>query len=522
MPVVATACPTLRLTRRRLIAVAGVGAAGALLAACSNAPTASSATTASQPATAATGQASTVAWKGTMKAYLGGLQPGVPRNNGLQPLTAGKTLADQWQAQHPGVTLDFIQIPTTQGAQEFAAWIKSNQAAKTMPEVCWVQDNQLSQDIGKTSFWVPLTKIVDTPNTYEQAGQPGSQHWRDAFITGFTPREQMLDGNYYYVPSGLTSVQFITNEDLLAKAGLSESNLNRAPFGWSWEELLAGGQKLKESGAIPWAVGWQKSAVPQWITTTMLTAMLQATGLFAKMDLNHDGFLSPQERWEAYKNGTFKETGIERQTIWKMVKDWSQFWPQGALGLVDLDEQALWFQGKAAFYWSTAGIVPRIVDDKQRTFQWGVTHFADISGEAAKIGKAAVGRTTFPGGAGGSGWAITSTATNAGNTDLAVDFLKFLTTKQATTTLDTEEAGTVPAVKGATGNPALNDFQPPEGETFLLTPHEVSLDLNFGTTYANLFAEYLGGQLALDKALQQVQDAAMKAADAALKKVAGQ
>jgi len=45
-----------------------------------------------------------------------------------------------------------------------------------------------------------------------------------------------------------------------------------------------------------------------------------------------------------------KETGIERQTMWKMTKAWSQYWPQGALGLVDLDDQALWFQGKTAFY----------------------------------------------------------------------------------------------------------------------------------------------------------------------------
>jgi len=159
------------------------------------------------------------------------------------------------------------------------------------------------------------------------------------------------------------------------------------------------------------------------------------------------------------------------------------------------------------------------VDDKQRTFNWGVPRFADISMETAKIGQVAVGRTTFPGGAGGGGWAITSTATNAGNVDLAVDFLKFLTTKQATTLLDTEEGGTVPAIKGATGNPALQDFEPPTGETFLLTPHEVSLDLNFGTTYGNLFAEYHGGQLPLDQTLQQVQAAAMKAADAAIKKI---
>lgn len=519
---VSNSTPSPRLTRRQCVALAAVGAAGALLAACSNASTTSTATASVQSSTSAPFQASKVAWKGTMKVYLGGLQPSVPRNNGLQPLTAGTKLADQWQSRHPGVTIDFIQIPSTQGVQELAAWIKSNQAAKTMPEICWVQDNELSQDIGRTNFWVPLTKIVDTPNTYEQAGEPGAKHWRDAFVTGFTPREQMLDGNYYYVPSGLTSVQFVTNQDLLAKAGLQESTLNRAPFGWSWQEMLADAQKLKANGAIPWAVGWQKSAVPQWITTTMLTAMLKATGLFAKMDLNHDGFIDATERWEAYKNGTFKETGIERQTIWKMTKDWSQYWPQGALGLVDLDEQALWFQGKAVFYWTTAGIVPQIVKDTQRTFKWGVTRFADISQEAAKIGKVAVGRTTFPGGAGGSGWAITSTATDKGNVNLAVDFLKFLTTKQATTLLDTEEGGTVPAVKGATGNPALNDFQPPDGETFLLTPHEVSLNLNFGTIYGNLFAEYLGGQLPLMQALRQVEDAALKAADAALKKINAQ
>src|SRR5579883_5591 len=503
-----------QVKRRDVLQWAGLGIAGSLLVACGQAapsapdqPTAAAAT--SPPASKTTGGSTPTAgskptaapaasaspkvgYQGTINAYLAEFQPGQPRqtaNGGtLPPLKAAQDLADQWQKLHPGVKIGFPQVPQTQGAQEYAAWIKSNQAAGTIPEITWVQDNELEQDIGTTHNWVPITPFIDDPNDYISSGQSGSLHWKDAFITGFTARERMIDKNYYFVPTSITSAQAITNVDLLTKSGFSENVLNEPPFGWNWEQMLADCQKMKADGSIPWALGWEKGAVPQWITTTMLTGLLKATGLFDKMDLNHDGFIDVRERWMAIHDGVFKETGPERRKMWEMTKAWSAYWPDGVLSMANQDAEALWYQGRAVFMWELTGAVPNVVSDKQRTFKWDVTHFPDIADAAAQIGKVEVGHTTFPGGAAGSGWAITSTAQKHNNVDLSIDFLKYITTPKAATAMDTEEGGVVPVVKGAKGNPALTKFQPFPGQTFLLTIHEASMDLAYFQQYQRLFA----------------------------------
>ena len=534
-----------QIKRRDILRWTALGAAGSLLVACSQAapaasgqPTAAAASTApasnatggstpapaSKPTTGPAAAASPkVGFQGTINAYLQNFQPGQPRqaaNGGtLPPLKAAQDLADQWQKLHPGVKIGFPQVPTTQSAQEYAAWIKSNQAAGTIPEITWVQDNELEQDIGSTHNWIPITPFINEPNDYVTSGQPGSLHWKDEFIAGFSARERMIDSNFYFVPTSLTSVQAITNVDLLTKSGFSEDVLNKAPFGWSWDQMLADCQKMKADGSIPWAVGWEKGAVPQWITTTMLTGLLQATGLFSKMDTNHDGFIDVRERWMAIHDGVFKETGPERRKMWEMTKAWLPYWPDGVLSMANTDAEALWYQGRAIFMWEVTSAVPNVVSDKQRKFKWDVTHFPDIADAAAQIGKVEVGHTTFPGGAAGSGWAITSTAQKHNNVDLSIDFLKYITTPRAATMLATEEGGDVPVVQGAQGNPELTKFQPFPGQTFLLTIHEASMDLAYFQQYQRLFASYLGGSMSIDQALGLLQTTSEQFATQQLKKV---
>ncbi|MEM7531912.1 MAG: ABC transporter substrate-binding protein [Chloroflexota bacterium] len=445
--------------------------------------------------------------------YLGAtFQPGVPRGEGLNPLNESRALGDEWEELTPGYKLDFITGPGGEGIEQ---WVKSRQAAGTMPDIVNAVDNWLNRDIG-SGYWLTVDPFIEEPNPYIPEGEPGSTHWRDAFVAGFDARNRMIDGKYYGVPQGIVGVQIYCNLNILEEAGISFDDDIINPR-WTFDSMLAMSQQIQDTGYTPWALAWIHPYW-NWIQTSAMSGFLKSTGKWNEMDTDGDDFVTSIERFQAIKNGVWTADAEELRAMHKLAEDWVQYWSEGFLGLSAQDMVALFARGEAAFMWNSSGYYPTLKNDPQREFEFAIARFPLLSERMAEIGEG--GPTQYPGGAFNT-IAMTSTAMENDTIDQCVDFMKYFTSCDGQGRICAEHGGVVPAVTCAEGNPELEQFKPAPDETFLQTIHMRSMNFDYGETYWRVTSEWLGGTLSYDEAMAQFQPVMEQYADDAIERVEG-
>ena len=436
-------------------------------------------------------------WEGTVDVYLGGtFQPDVARGEGLEPLHEARALADEWEEMHPGVMINYIEGP---GGEDMAQWVKSRQAAGSMPDICSAVDNWLNRDIG-TGYWIPIDAWINTPNPYIPAGEPGHERFRDAFIAGFDARNLMIDRRYYGFSQGITGVQIYCNLDILEKAGIDFEKEIINPR-WTFDSMLDLSAKVQDAGITPWALAWN-SPYWNWIQTSTLCGWLKSTGRWDVMDTNNDDFVTSRERFEAILSGDWAADTPEMRAMLKLGKDWSAYWAEGYLGLTSQDVVALFARGETAFMWNGSWYYPTILGDEERDFDFAVARFPLCMDRFKTIGKG--GPTQYPGGA-YSTLGLSSTAAQKGSVESCIDFLKYFLSCDGQTRTCTEHGGIVPVIKCAAGNPDLEQFKPAPDETFLLTIHMNSMNTDYAAAFWRITSEWMGGTKSLDDALKQFQ-----------------
>jgi len=435
-------------------------------------------------------------WEGTIEIWSGGVQPDIPRGEGLDELHALRELGDEWEEMHPGAKLDFIAGP---GGDEYDAWLKSRQAAGTTPDICWAQDNFINRDIG-AGYWVSVDPWINTPNPYIPEGTPGHDRWRDAFIAGFSARNLMIDKRYYGVPQSYSAVQVYANVDLLEEAGIDVDTDITSPR-WTFDSMLEVSQQIKDAGFTPWALNWA-SPYWVWIQTSVFTGMFKSTGLWDKLDTNGDDFVTGLERFEAIMRGDYVADCPELRATIKIAKDWVEYWAEGYLGLTNQETTDMFMRGEAAFMWNGTWYYPTMLNDPERDFDFKVVRFPDCAERMAEIGVG--GTTTYPGGACDLA-AITQTAADKGSVESCIDFMKYYISCDGQSRVCKEHGGIPPVVRCAEGNPALKQFAPAPGETLLKTVHMRSMNAAYADVWQRLHSEYLSGRMTIDEFLADFQ-----------------
>jgi len=435
-------------------------------------------------------------WQGTIDVYAGGVQPNVARGEGLEPLTALRTLADEWEEMHPGVKIHFIEEGMV---GQDPVWIKSRQAADTMPDIMYSLDNLLNRDVG-TPYWIPVDPWINTPNPYIPAGEPGHDRWQEGFIAGFDARNLMIDKRFYGFPQSYSAVQVYVNKDILEESGVDLDSDVISPR-WTFDSMLEVSDRIEKAGSLPWALNWLHPYW-NWIQTTVLTGLFKSTGSWGKLDTNNDDFVTSLERFEAILRGDWAADTPEMRAMWKLTRDWTAYWPEGYLGLSGEETTAMWMRGEAAFMWNGTWYYPTVLNDPERDFDFAIARFPDCAERMAEIGKG--GKTCYPGGACDL-QSITQTTTRQGNVELCIDWLKYYLSCDGQSRVCKEHGGLPPVIKCAEGNPALRQFAPAPGETLLKTIHMRSMHFDYGETFMRIHGEWLAGRLGIDEALAQFQ-----------------
>ncbi|NOZ28455.1 MAG: carbohydrate ABC transporter substrate-binding protein [Chloroflexi bacterium] len=494
-----------RLSRRAFLKAAGVGAAGALVAACAPmAPSTAPGAEAPQQTTA----------KKKVRMYAQGLTPRERlETDRWDPPQKMWDMEKAYEEAHPDVDIEFIpQIPT--GYEE---WLVTQMSGGTSPEIVWYQRGYIARDYQK-GWFVNLDPYLEQPNPYVD----GNKRWIDIFQPPVIASGTAPDGHIYMITGDIVGTGFFYNKNMFEEIG--------ADVPETWAEYEQVQQALKEAGHIPMSISMDLAGGVQlygsWSTREVQDVMYDRKMGYIKW--GEEGAnktvsrtwkpgenLPPPVMVRAIKAGRYGAKDPEWKEMLRIIKGWSNYWPDGFWAVPPDDVYRLWATGEAAVAWMGSWMNKPVRNDPLIEFEWGIfPKIPKITEETSEFGG-----VDFPAMAGVGGvfqYAIASVAEERGVLDETIDWMRFITAPKNLIALLNDHGGFAPGTVDTTGaDPTLSvytDMMVKYG-TERIEPFDSMLTREFVDTLWNLLQQFLADQIDAEQMTDQVQQEMERAAD---------
>ena len=417
-------------------------------------------------------------------------------------------LADEYEKLHPDVKIELI--PHIADADAFSAWLTTRFAANDAPDITWQSGYKKIAE--GTDNWAPLNDYFSKPNPYVGSGGLGSEKWSDLFPANVLNQTRGGDGNWFQVSTNWVETGFYVNQDIMSKQGLDVDS-------WKdWGDLLSACRSLREVGVQPMGV----FMTPGWSTYQWLDSII-ATGSYADVipswylekysnEYQPWRLLTQEEMARAVHLGKYITSGPRFDTYLGLVKGIADdCLVEGFAGIPDYDAvYNMFYNEKVAMVWLGSWSAPSL---KDLPFEVKATYMPAFGPEQSKY---EVHNESYRvGGPSSSGqWGITAQATDRGNLDQAVDFLRFLTAPVNYGRLAMLDTGFIPMVKGVETPDISANFQavaqlPERG----FTDPIARLTPKFGTAHNRLLQSFMLGEMSADDLKVKYQTAMDRAVE---------
>ncbi|HLN14117.1 MAG TPA: extracellular solute-binding protein, partial [bacterium] len=213
----------------------------------------------------------------------------------------------KFEAQNPGVTIDFQTFKPTDYATALSAAMQSGKG----PDILQVRAYGALQPFARPEFLVPLSDKVPELKTF-------SPQW----LEGASSR---TDGKVYGVPFAVQTLVIFYNKKLLDRAGVQPPH--------TWDQFLAALKTLKDHGITPLANGGKEG----WTLEVALGVL-------------GPNFYGGSTFYDAVTHGqtTFKNTAFTQSLA--RFAEIRPYMPQGYMGVAYTDMQQLFINEQAAMY----------------------------------------------------------------------------------------------------------------------------------------------------------------------------
>lgn len=488
------------LSRREFLRLTGASAVGVMLAACVPA-TPSPATPAPPPAAAA---------KKTVKMYAQALTPRERlETDRWDPPQKMWDMEKEYESLHPDVNIEFVpELPT--GYEE---WLVTQMTGGTSPEIVWYQRGYIARDYQK-GWFVNLDPYLQQPNPYVE----GNKRWIDIFQPPVIASGTAPDGHIYMITGDIVGTGLFYNKNMFAEIN--------AQIPETWAEFLKVQQALKDAGHIPMSISMDLAGGVQ-LWGSWCTRIIQDV-LYDKKMSYIKGTTEPVPRtWKpgenlpppvmvrAIKAGRYGAKDPEWKEMLRILKEWSQYWPEGFWALPPDDVYRLWATGEAAMAWLGSWMNKPVRHDPLITFEWGIfPKIPRITEETSPFGG-----VDFPAMAGVGGvfqYAIAAEAEKRGVLEETIDWMRFITAPKNLIALLNDHGGFAPGTVDTTGaDPTLavyTEMMVKYG-TERIEPFDSMLTREFVDTLWNLLQQFLAGQIDIEEMTDRVQKEMEAAAD---------
>ena len=349
----------------------------------------------------------------------------------------------EYETLHPDVDIELVpEVPT--GYEE---WFVTQMTAGTAPEIVWYQRGFIQRDYVK-GWLINLSPALDEPNEYI----PGNERWYDNFQVPAIESGRAPDGNIYMITGDIVGTGVFYNKDLLNELDIEVPT--------TWVDFLAAQQTIKDAGTIPFAISYELGGGVElwgsWSTRVMADVLydqrmgeIKGTNEPVARTWKPGENIPTQDMVKAILDERYGAKDAEWKEMLNILKEWSQYYPEGFWAVPADQVRNLWITGDAAMVWLGSWENKPVRNDPLREFEWGVLdNLPTITEESSPFGGA-----PFPAMAGVGGvfqYAISSAAETNGVLAETIDWMKFITAPRNLIALLNDHGGFAPGTKDTT------------------------------------------------------------------------
>jgi ABC-type glycerol-3-phosphate transport system substrate-binding protein len=420
------------------------------------------------------------------------------------------TLEKRYEDAHPDVDIQFIEIPSGTVQDE---WITTQMVAGTAPELFWIQRGWVNRDY-KKGWYVNLTPYLNEKNPYA----PDYDSWYDTFQTPVIDSGRAPDGNIYMITADIVGTGQFYNVDMFNEVGVSPPK--------DWADFLVMQKKIQDAGHIPFSMSMEiPGGVGLW--GSWCTREIQDVLYDHKMGIINDNKGGTVERtWKpgenlqqpimcrAIRDGRYGAKDPEFGEMLRILKEWSQYWPEGFWAVPSDDVYRLWVTQECAMGWFGSWLNKAVFYDPLREFEWGILpNLPIITKETSEFGG-----VPFPAMAGVGGVfqiGFSEAARKRGTLDATMDWMRFVTAPTQLIPLLNDHGGFAPGVKDTSGaDPKLEVYvdQMAEYGTERMEPFDSMLTREFLDFIWAELQKFLAGETEREEMQDSVQEKMEEAA----------
>jgi raffinose/stachyose/melibiose transport system substrate-binding protein len=282
------------LSRRNIVQAGIAGVTGV----------AASAAAGATPARRASAQDS--GWQGEIIFYAQAYTPNSKQPNANQ-LTAFQEIADQYEQEHPGITITFVD----EQFNDYLQTVRVKSSGGELWDIFWAQHGELNGTLPK-GIARDLAPDFDKPNPYIE----DTATWKEAMNQTVLAGTMAPSGAFYNVNGDFVGTAFFYNTSLFDQAGITA-----APT--TWTELFDVCQKLADAG-ITVCAGFSD---PSWFGRHFLSDFY-APEYETIIGCDGSPGMSPQDEAAALKSGLLSTEDPRFMGWWPFFKRFTDFWSQ--------------------------------------------------------------------------------------------------------------------------------------------------------------------------------------------------
>ncbi len=435
-------------------------------------------------------------WTGTITMFAQAYTP----NSSVatsQKLTALRDVADAYEKDHPGVTIQFAD----EKFDVYTDAVRVKAAAGELWDVFWGQSAALNGSLPK-GIAVNLAPALDVKNKYE----PDAATWRDAMNPEVIAATTAGDGSVYNINGDYVLTGWYFNKELFAQAGVQVPT--------TWTEFVQVCQKLKDAGINP------VSYVPYygWMSRHFLSD-LYADDYEKISQLDGSAGYSSSDEALAIRAGIFDPSDPKFMSWWPVFKQATDTWQRDYITAPSEDNDRAeqdFFAGKAAMYYSGSWL-PSKLDSAAVPFQWDIFPFPQITAADLPGATGADTANVVGGPTGAYQFAMATpqsdkTMQEKGKPEAVLDWMRYLGVGQNNEKIVNEAGQFLPTFAGTKPVAAF------EAQADIINTPWRALVVNFtapnlDVDQQSIFGSYLAGNISIDDAKSQMKALLTKASD---------
>jgi len=449
---------------------------------------------------------SDLTYQGTITMYAQALTPKEATETS-RGLSAFRQVADEWEALHPGITIEFLDEVTA--GTDYQTWLKTKMAGGQAPDIFWQHASNINGGAIPAGANIDLGEALQRPNKYVE----GNEHWIDMFPDSVNSANAGPNGEQPVINADYVGTAVYYNTELFEKAGIETPGSEV-----TWAQYCEICEQLKAAGITPWAFSFgnneSDTAYVNWFTRLFNTNFYYNDFPALAVTNPDKATLTSAEVMVAFKNGYFGVDNEKWLAWWPLMKEQvDKYMPADSISAASTRDtiQSQFFTGQIAMIWEGSW-APNDFAAANLSFEVGSFPFPYMDSAASEYATDAFVSGCVGGPYAAFQYAVTSPKANETMTDekfeAIIDWLMYCTTPEADSLICNENGSFIPTVIGSTPSEAN------AGLVALLQADDHVVDdgmVTFsGTAFADLyyrtFQQFLRGDITLDDAKEMLRD----------------